>query len=265
MIEDLKLLPEKTSHQQGHTGLYEENYKSDSVEKNPGIVRPSCVESSSAVADASENRFTTKPLIHPARFQVRKRRFSISSATAALSLAGNGWNLGSNVTEKANGHVTNDGRCSNPFLNCEYLPDKRSTSPNLHHRFSSAQEEGSDHFVMNSRSHVQLGDTNRLMSQGLNSTPVKESQNLSGINLSDKTTHSHHQTQSPPTLGNQCQPQPTGLSHGHIHGNQTLPPRKGVSCPLVALIIISLTTNVVLLLVLFVYVYKPNVAVPVNL
>lgn len=263
LIEDLNLLPEKTSHKQRHSDPHVGNDGHDSVVKNHSIAQPSTVESSAAVTGTLSDRYTTKPLIQPARLQLRKRRFSISSATAALSLAGNGWSLGSDMTEKTNGHVTNSGRCANPFLNCEYLSNKRNSSPNLQHQFVSIHEKRCDDLVVNSRS--QLTESNRLKSQGLKSTPPKENQNLSEFDLSEKTIRSHHCLRSSPALDNQHQPQPTGLSRSDIHGNQAPPPGKGVSCPLVALVIFSLTTNVVLLLVLFVYVYKPNFVVPVNL
>ena len=59
-----------------------------------------------------------KPLIQPAKLRVRKRRFSISSATAALSLTGNGWGFNNN---KDNGCLVN-GEAPNPFLR---VPDTR--------------------------------------------------------------------------------------------------------------------------------------------
>ena len=64
-----------------------------------------------------------KPLIQPAKLRVRKRRFSISSATAALSLTGNGWGFGDHVINKtsASGHSVN-GEAPNPFLQ---VPDTR--------------------------------------------------------------------------------------------------------------------------------------------
>ena len=210
-----------------------------------------------------------KPLIHPAKLQVRKRRFSISSATAALSLTGNGWGFGDHVINKASGHSVN-GEAPNPFLQ---VPDTRRMNirrnsviverPRVNYfQQGRTNDHSSAHFtngngLMNHNHNISLQDSRRTSFLRLdshttpppNNQPWQQSSSSSLISSSRLPCPSNQ----PQSMGN-----PAAATNGRPRSN-------GVRCVVVALVLLSVTGNIVLLFLLIVYVYKPNsqVALPV--
>lgn len=259
------------SHQPrpGDGGLGGESPESVGVDTNSSTSSSSSVDCAEEQRSALADGFTRRPLIHPARLKVQKRRLSISSATAALSLAGNGWSLHGHMTEGTSGCMPNNRQPQNPFLNGGYGSNKRNSVPDLrlNNLFTSTQQEGSgernNHFV-NGR--PQLVQSNRNARSTVSDIIASEHDdrndimlNFSGLRLPNTATSNHHVHQSPPTTVVNRQPPSVGLNHNVVKGNQSPPPGKRARCPVVTLIVFSLTTNIVLLFVLFMYVYKPSV------
>ena len=225
------------------------------------------------------NSCTRKPLIQPAKLQVRRRRFSISSATAALSLTGSGWGFSDHVTNKDNGRSVN-GEADNPFL---HVPDSRRCmnirrNPAVIERqdVNSFQQGGTSCHKMSSHFGNGNGLTNNRMLNNHN-TSLQDSNeifSLSGLNLSSShaapTLHTTHHPQQQSTSSSlspsplPCpsnQPQSTGTPAAATLKSR--PPSNRVRCVVGALILLSVTGNIILLLLLFVYVYKPSHASPV--
>ena len=204
-----------------------------------------------------------KPLIQPAKLRVRKRRFSISSATAALSLTGNGWGFGDHVINKASGHSMN-GEAPNPFLQ---VPDTRCMNiqrnsvvverPRVNYfQQGRTNDHSSAHFangngLTNHNHNISLQDSRRTFSR-LNShtTPPPNNQPWQQSSSSSSSLISSSYLPCPSN-----QPQSTGTPAAATNGR---PRSNGVRCVVVALVLLSVTGNVVLLLLLIVYVYKPS-------
>lgn len=234
--------------------------------------------SSNIVSNASDvERSTTytanrKPLIQPARLRVRKRRFSISSATAALSLTGDGWGFGDHVTNKADTRSMNS-EASNPFLR---VPDTHRCM-NIRRNSAIIERQKVNYFQQgrvnhHTSSHFANGNglTNHKMANNHN-TPLRDSHRI--LSLSRLTLSNSHTTPTPYTAHHPQQlSSSSSLSPSHLpcSSNQpqstgtppatsnSRPHSNGVRCVVGALILFSVTGNVVLLLLLFVYVYKPG-------
>ena len=276
LIEDLNLLPDQESNQNDPPHEMNNNDTDDENTANFSISQPSSNVSIASDVERSTtaNSYTNKPLIQPAKLRVRKRRFSISSATAALSLTGNGWDFSDHVTNKADAHLVN-GEAPNPFLR---VPDTLSHR-HVHNRRSPTfvERQNMDYFHGGGvNHHNSLRNGNRLTNHRMTSTSLQDSHrslSLSRLNFSNAhptpTPHHHHLQQSSslssmssshlPCPSNQPQSIRTSAA-APISSTNSPPHSNRVKRVVGALILFSVTGNVVLLLLLFVYVYKPSFA-----
>lgn len=207
-----------------------------------------------------------KPLIQPAKLRVRKRRFSISSATAALSLTGNGWGFGDHVINKASGHSAN-GEAPNPFLQ---VPDTRRMNiqrnsviverPRVNYfQQGKTNNHSSAHFAngngltnYNHNNIISLQDSRRTSLSRLNSHTIPPPSNQPWQQSSSSSSSLISSSRLPCPSN---QPQSMGTPAAAANGR---PRSNGVRCVVMALVLLSVTGNIVLLLLLIVYVYKPN-------
>ena len=212
--------------------------------------------------------FNGKPLIQPARLQVRKRQQSLSSATAALSLAGNGWSLNSHVTERRL-NLANGAKPSHPFISRGLFVNGRNSSPDLRSNFSSSQLGCSNHQRRVSSTYSNAGphftNGNRTLTNGGMDNSYQHDDlntlNMSGLNPSQTTMDNHHGYEHSPTMHMPTKPQPCPAGpRPVVNGNKSPPLGKGISCPVATLIVVSLSTNVILILLLAAFIYSPNAA-----
>ena len=266
VLEDLNLLPDQTTNKQDphHEVSIEKEFDecmSDFNTSSGCVTTDSGIERSPTAATVS---YTRKPLIHPARLQVRKRRFSISSATAALSLTGDGCGFSNHVTSK---RMLN-GEAPNPF---QHVSDARWQ---MNRRYSYIVEERNNHFrhrEVNRRNgwcsssgnglRISLRDShNKSSSTGLTlsnlaatAAPITHIPRITSLHRQSSLISSH--------LPCPCnQPQSiAGIPAAAPTSNKSLPPQwhKWIKCFVCVLILLSITANVVLLLVMFADVYRP--------
>lgn len=274
-VEDLNLLSDQASNQNDPS--HEANNEKDDESVEDFIIsRPSssiATSASDVERSTTANSYAKKPLIQPAKLRVRKRRFSISSATAALSLTGNGWGFSDHVimTNKADARVVNGG-APNPFLRV----------PDIHRRMNGRRncaiverQKVNNYFQQGEASHnssIGNGLTNHRMTNNhtISLQDSHQSSSLSRLNLSTiPTPHTSLPLQPSSSLSMfsshlPCpsnQPQSTGTSAAAPISSISSQPRgNGVRCVVGALILFSVTGNIVLLFLLFVYVYKPSSA-----
>lgn len=219
-----------------------------------------CNELSDGAAKSPSSAFTTaaatKPLIHPARLKVRKRRLSISSATAALNLAGNGWGFGGHVTEKTNSDWSTRGeRVHWPSLS---LADR-----NFANGMTMQQNSKLTHQSMATNHLCTSGRNSALRFEPLSTTEKTNAHrhdmnglNISGVNSSLSSTTDHHDGQSLPHSDN-CQPRMKGVKYSTVVNSNGSDGRTHCG-PMAALLLLSLSANVLLMFLLMVCVYKPS-------
>lgn len=215
------------------------------------------------------NGCSKKPLIQPARLRVRKRQISLTSATAALSLSsGNGWSLGNRVTQKNNtDRLSNGLRQPRSFLNNNgHFVNSRQPNVDQGCNVSNPTLVLGDRNHGNNVMRCTVNGSERLVNnRPQNWSPHKDLDilNLSELNLSDAATVNPSLHQHSSTILAKRQPQSAGIDYCVVHGNRSPPPSNRVGCPVVTLILLSLSANVILLLVLVVYMYRPSSATTV--
>lgn len=248
-VEDLKLLSEQTLDQCHHPDLCERESESLEAETSSNIVQQRCSTADNEQRSATTECFTSKPLIRPARLKVRKRRFSISSATAALSLAGNGWSLGDHVAKKSSSYSLNDDG-PRPFLSSGHSMNQRNKN-NGQQTLSSTREGSSEGHHLDGRFRKNSGRfTNYRMNDTFRQDGIIRRTSSSGPSISDTNAVNYFKQAS-----NQSQRMEDGASYV----SRALPdPGNRVSCVVAALILLSVTANIVLLFLLFTYIYKPR-------
>ena len=207
-----------------------------------------------------------KPLIQPARLKVRKRRLSINSATAALSLAGSRWSLDGHVTEKANGDWSMGGRKVQPpslSLTNWHSTNGRTTSARTSQQSSNfsfrndnlafnryGRRNGTLRFEPHS-----TADSNGLANHSEKANTPQHSVNglnLSGANL-PLTSARTDCCDTQPSITDNRQPQMMGV----VNSNKYSKPVRRISCSVLTLLLLSLSVNVVLLFMLVVCAYRP--------
>ena len=226
-------------------------------------------EDSTSNYNAANGCTARKPLIQPAKLRVRKRRFSISSATAALSLTGNGWDFNNN---KDNGCLVN-GEAPNPFL---HVPDTRRCM-NIRRNSAIMERQKVNYFQQgsinrhNNSSHFTNFNGNGLMHRHHHG--MMNNHNTSLQDFHETLRLNSHATPTHPTytahLNQQSSISPSPLSCPSNEPHSTAgtpaaasnnrPWSNGVRCVVSALILFSVTANVILLFLLILYVYnKPS-------
>ena len=205
---------------------------------------------------SSTTAAATKPLIHPARLKVRKRRLSISSATAALSLAGNGWGFGGHVIEKTNSDWSTRGeRVHWPSLSQadrNFANGSRSMTATNH--LSTCGRNSVWRFEP-----LSTTDGSRSANHGVKTNAHRHDMNglnISGVNPSLSSTTDDHDGQSLPHIDN-CQPRMKGVKYSTVVNSNGSDGRTHCS-PMAALLLLSLSANVLLMFLLMVCVYKPS-------
>ena len=268
VLEDLNLLPDQMTNRRDPRHKVSIEDQSDEV-MSDFTTSSSCVTTDSGIerspAAAATESYTRKPLIHPARLQVRKRRFSISSATAALSLTGDGCGFGDHVTCK---RMLN-GNAPNPFQRvsdarwqmnqrCSYVVEKRNNyfrHRGFDHRngwcFTNGNGLRKDHISLRG-SHDNLSPPGLSLSNLAASTPFA---------YPPRTASLHHQSSFISSqLPRPCnQPQSIkGLPAAALRSNNSHSKwHKWIMCFVCVLIPLSVTGNVVLLLVMFAPANRP--------
>ena len=269
LIEDLDLLHDQASNQ--NNSPHEANHKSKSAadfnisQPQPNVISTASDIEKSNMADGCPR----KPLIQPAKLRVRKRRFSISSATAALSLTGNGWSFGDHVINKANGHSVNS-EAPNPFLQ---VPDTtHSRGMNVRRNSAIIERPRVNYFQQRRTNHHSLAH----FANGIGLTNHKHNTSQDSCKILSLSRLNHFNSHTTPPPNNQPWQQQSlsssliSSSHLPCPSNQlqstgtpaaavnSRPRSNRVRCVVVALVLFSVTGNVVLLLLLIMHVYKPS-------
>ena len=209
---------------------------------------------------------TRKPLIQPARLKVRRRRFSINSATAALSLAGNGCSFGDHVTNRANSCSVN-GEAPNPFL---HVPNNTHRCMNIRRNSAVVERQKENYFHQggtnfHSASQINLANGNGVSNHRRMNGHMPSQNPHRILSLHTATTaHTTHRQQQSSSLSSplfHSPDQPQSIETQAASSINSHPPHSDRFRWVVgALVLLSVTGNIVLLLLLFMHVYKPSFA-----